>query len=114
MPFCPKHWKFQASEVISDIQILGTLRPQLHINLHGLQFVNTVTGRTLTCETPVRLSWYQAYQARCILLSSYNSYLLLGHFGYAFHFGIARYENENPAGEDHDTDPPASGSESVL
>lgn len=109
LPFCPEHWQFESASLLSDVQIEGCVRPQVHVNWHNLTLRNTFTGQMLKPKAMVKISPWIAYHARKILHGPHNVYTLMIHQNYAFHLGIGAGESHVPPEIDPHVHPEVEG-----
>lgn len=87
---CPSHWKITPPKMIANVEVIGSLRPIIHIDWLNWSIIHFASQRPIQIPCDIHINPWTAYLTRAMCQSEYFAYIIIKHNDYGT---ILNYES---------------------
>ncbi len=79
---CITHYQIQAPSSVSNLQLFGSLRPQLYVDLQDMIICDISLNKDIPIQPAYQISLTTAWKLRKMLKQPFCAYIVVEHYGY--------------------------------
>ena len=94
-PNCPRYWKFNDTQNITNVEVKGFLVPKVHMEWQDMYLTGSLNNQKLKLVEEQYITWWTAYKIRKIVKTPFCAFVSMRHQGYTYPLKMGHQDIEN-------------------